>query len=182
MEMQEKVLPDAVLVFLKRDGHIWLARKTKHIGKGLWNGYGGGIEIGETPRETVVREAGEETRPSKHLHGVTIRPADLHFIGIAYFTTITESGERRLCKVRIYMTSIWEGEIWSSEEMIDPTPFRENKLPFQEMMLADRVWLPAALIAQNSGKKIIVRATYGPGQKTLIGEVRVEYVDELSEE
>ncbi|MBI4136155.1 MAG: NUDIX domain-containing protein [Candidatus Vogelbacteria bacterium] len=52
----EKVLKEATLVFLVRAGKVLLARKTRHIGEGRWNGYGGGIDSGENLIQCAIRE------------------------------------------------------------------------------------------------------------------------------
>lgn len=53
--------------------------------------------------------------------------------------------------------------------------FDKNKLPLNEMMPADRFWVPEILV----GKKIIAEAHYGPFQKQLLKEVKINYVDKF---
>lgn len=43
------------------------------------------------------------------------------------------------------------------------------------MMPADRFWVPEILV----GKKIIAEAHYGPFQKQLLKEVKINYVDKF---
>ena len=43
-----------------------------------------------------------------------------------------------------------------TKEMIDPRWYKIDNLPFDQMMLADRYWLPQVL----SGKKIIAKVEY----------------------
>jgi 8-oxo-dGTP diphosphatase len=56
----EKVLLNASLCFLVREGKVLLAKKANKIGKNCWNGYGGGVDGKETPEESAVRELREE--------------------------------------------------------------------------------------------------------------------------
>ncbi|MGQ4913028.1 MAG: NUDIX hydrolase [Candidatus Thorarchaeota archaeon] len=52
--------PGVGAIVVGRKG-ILLARRDKDPGKGLWSFPGGGIELGETQEEAVIREVREET-------------------------------------------------------------------------------------------------------------------------
>jgi len=166
---EEKVLTEATVSFLEREGDILLAKKTKKIGMGCWNGYGGGIEKGETAEDAAVRELFEET------NGVVARPEDLKKIAIVFFKNTKSDGRIFICKVHFYIVKKWKGEPKETEEMTNPTWFNKQKLPFHEMMPSDKEWLPIAL----SGKKIIAEASLGPFQQKLLGEVKIKYVKEF---
>ncbi len=56
-----KVAPGLVLCFLLNGEDILMLHRQFPPNKGLWNGVGGHIEPGETPREAVIREVEEET-------------------------------------------------------------------------------------------------------------------------
>ena len=58
----EHVLYHATVVFLIKGNKVLLGKKTRKIGEGRFNGPGGGIEKGEIPEESAVRETFEETR------------------------------------------------------------------------------------------------------------------------
>lgn len=47
--------------FIRRGDDILMLNREKKPNQGLWNGVGGKIEEGETPRENVIREVYEET-------------------------------------------------------------------------------------------------------------------------
>ncbi|MBD3922180.1 8-oxo-dGTP diphosphatase [Paenibacillus sp. PR3] len=49
------------ILFIRQGSKILLLNREKASWMGAWNGVGGHIEPGETPRESVLREAGEET-------------------------------------------------------------------------------------------------------------------------
>jgi len=61
---------------------ILLVRRNKEPGKGMWSIPGGGVEIGETLKEAIIREVLEET-------GVDIEP--LYEIG--YVDLITKDNQ-----------------------------------------------------------------------------------------
>lgn len=160
----EKVLENAVLVFLLKDDEVLLAIKTRNIGMGRRNGYGGGIEEGESPEEAVVRELEKESG------GVIVFEKDLEKAAIVDFENITSDGKTFVCRVHIFLAREWNGEPKETEEMADPRWFKINQLP--RMMPADRFWLPMVL----AGKKIFGKAKYGPRQKVLIGRVKTKEI------
>ncbi len=164
--MQEEILLNATLCFLVKENKVLLAMKTKKIGQGCWNGYGGGIEPEETPEQCALRELNEEAK-------ITISLDSLEKVAIISFHNTKTDGSAFTCKVHVYLASEWKGEIQSTDEMTNPTWFEKDQLPLQEMMPADKEWLPVVL----SGKKIIAEVNYGPLQKTLLGKVKLQYVD-----
>ena len=139
----------------------------KKIGKGSWNGYGGGTEEGESEEEAAVRELREETG------GVETTTKHLEKVAVVDFHNTKESGEIFICQVHIYLVRIWYGTTKPTDEMTNPTWFDINKLPFDEMLPADREWLPLIL----SGKKITAQAWYGPHQKELLRPVEIREVE-----
>ncbi len=164
----EKTLLNATLCYLIKGSEVLLSVKTKNIGKGCWNGYGGGIEPGETPEKAALRELKEEV-------GVIASPDCLEKVAVVDFCNTKSDGSSFNCKVHVYLVSQWMGEPRMSDEMINPTWFDKEHLPLDEMLLADREWLPLVL----SGKKIKAAAQYGPFQKTLLGKTEIQLVDSL---
>lgn len=161
--MEEKILNDATICFLIRDGKVLLAMKTEKIGVGCLNGYGGGIEPGETPEQCAIRELEEECSIRTLKDGI-------EKVAIMKFRNRTSDGFEFICTCHIFLIRKWKGEPKSSETMTDPTWFPVENLPIDKMMPADRLWLPPLL----AGRKIIGMATYGPFQKELIGGVELE--------
>ncbi len=168
---EEKVLLNATLCFLEQGSKILLGFKTKKIGKDCWNGYGGGIEEGETPVQSAIRELEEEL-------GAVASPEHLQKIAVVDFHNIKSDNEIFVCRVHCFLVKKWSGELKKTEEMITPTWFEKGNLPFEKMMPADRHWLPPAL----NGKKIIAKAKYGPFQQELLEEVAIEEVSSFSED
>lgn len=89
------------LCFLTRGAHILMLHRQNPPNRGLWNGVGGHLEPGETPRDCVLREVREET-------GFCL--AEVAFGGILtwdgfetppgglyIFTAAAPSGEPRAC-------------------------------------------------------------------------------------
>ncbi len=161
----EKTLFKATLVFLVKDGRVLLAKKTRKIGKDKWNGYGGGIEEGETVLQCAVREFKDES-------GVIIDPADLQKVAEVTFHNTKGDGTKFSCLVHVFLAERWVGEAEESEEMATPTWFPTNQLPVKEMMPADPFWVPLVLM----GKKVRGEAHYGPAQAELLQPVKIEEV------
>ncbi len=168
---EEKVLHNAVVVLLFRAGKILLALKTKKIGAGFLNGYGGGIEELETPRQTAVRELAEEV-------GLDVASEHLMKVGDLYFLNTMLNGETFECRVRIYCSWKWAGEPRETETMKQPTWFPMREMPYERMMPADRIWFPIVL----SGKKVRGKFPYGPFQQELIGDYVIEEVESFLED
>ena len=159
---KEKVLPHAVLIFLIRGKEVLLARKMFHIGAGCWNGYGGGIENGETPILAAKRELEEES-------GVRVRLGDLELAAEIDFHNHPLGQKPFVCRVSVFLAHQWQGEPKETPEMMTPTWFPISELPLENLMLADPHWLPQVL----AGEKILVEAWYGPRQKTLLRPVEI---------
>jgi len=165
----EKIIRSATVCFLVRNEEILLARKTKHIGAGCWNGYGGEIEAGESPLDAAVRELREESG------GVTADPTDLIKIAENDFHNTKADGSTFITNVHFFIVRHWTGTPCETDEMRSPTWFRVCDLPLDEMMPADRLWLPVAL----GGKRVIGRFSYGPRQQTLLDEGEFRIVEHL---
>ncbi|MEK7653015.1 MAG: NUDIX domain-containing protein, partial [Patescibacteria group bacterium] len=99
----EKTLLQAVLCFFVRGDQVLLAKKMKAIGKGRLNGYGGGIEPGETPLKAIVREVAEESG------GAYVGPEDLVKVAVADFHNTKEDGATFICRVHTYIARSWIG-------------------------------------------------------------------------
>lgn len=164
----EKVLYNATACFLVKKKQILLGLKTKNIGKNCWNGYGGGIEEKDKSiKGAAIRELKEETEE------VITLPEYLEKIAIVDFHNTKSDGKTFVCRVHFYLVRQWEGNAKETDEMIKPTWFDIDNIPYDQMMPADKHWLPVAL----SGKKIIVKAKLGPFQKKLLEDVEIKYVD-----
>lgn len=166
MKEEEKILYEATCLFLIRNGQVLLAMKMKKIGKGKWNGYGGGIEAGETERQACVREMKEESG------GVIVDEKDLLKVADAYFHNNPEDKPPFTLHMAVFFAYKWQGVPITTDEMSNPTWFDFEKIPVDQMIPGDAKWLPVVL----SGKKIRTEMKYGPHQAYLIGDVKIEEV------
>jgi len=166
---EEKILLKATLCFPVNDLNVLLGIKREKIGANCRNGWGGGIEFGETALECIEREVAEEG-------GVVVRQSDFEKVAVVDFTNHTTEGGVFVCRVHVYFLHRWDGEFQPTPEMSDPRWFERQQLPLDAMMLADRYWLPPVM----AGKKLYAQAEYGPSQKTLLGEVKIRYIESLA--
>lgn len=164
-EIRPEIAFDATILFMMRekDGQqeVLLAKKKRGIGIGLWNGYGGGINEGETPEAAACREFAEETE------GATTEECHLENRGTIDFHNMKEDGTTFIVRCYLYVIRDWHGEPKETSEMSAPVWFPIDSLPFDELMPADKFWIPLIL----AGEKIDAEAHYRNKQKELIGEV-----------
>ncbi|WP_435335117.1 8-oxo-dGTP diphosphatase [Haloarchaeobius sp. TZWWS8] len=122
---------EATLCFICDGDEVLLIEKKRGLGAGLYNGPGGKVEPGETPREAVIREVREEVR---------LEVDDLTRLGelLFYF------GDEPLFRCHAYRTESYAGTPEETAEA-DPKWFRVAEVPYDEMWEDDRLWLPHLL-------------------------------------
>ncbi|OGN16739.1 MAG: hypothetical protein A3C88_00015 [Candidatus Yanofskybacteria bacterium RIFCSPHIGHO2_02_FULL_50_12] len=165
MELRkEKVLLEAVLTYLVRDAKVSLSLKPKReegerkIGEGSRNGLGGGRELGESLIDAAIREVFEESGVRLCTHHLTKK-------AIANFHNTKSDGSVFTCRVHVYLATGWFGEPQSVPgHMIDPQWYSFKELPVDEMMPADRFWVPPLLLHPGL---LVVDAHYEQGQQRL---------------
>lgn len=161
---EEKVLLKAVLVFpVRAKGEVLLALKAAKIGAGCWNGYGGGIESGESARSAASRELFEES-------GLKALPGDLQKVAVVDFLNTKSDGKVFRCRVHVFLAPAFSGTPKETKEMLRPSWHKMSEILWGSFMPADRFWLPPVF----EGKKIIASALYGPKQEKLLGPVQVK--------
>lgn len=112
--------------------HIWLGKKKRSFGSGLWNGFGGRQKLGETIRETAKRESHEEA-------GIMlIRMKRVAVIRFVFRQT------RIACEVHYHLSTQWRGVPVETEEMF-PAIFEIDDIPYGTMWPADKLYLPVVL-------------------------------------
>lgn len=131
-----------VVLFVDTRNFVCLARKKQaihHEGEaisyslGLWNGYGGKMEVSdESIESTAIRELFDES-------GVLGKKEDLVAKGSVLFLLSKESKEEPFMEVTFYFLHKWVGSPKETFEMGEPTFFQEDALPYQGMMPADKV-------------------------------------------
>ncbi len=172
--IEEKTLLLGTLCFLKRrlhGGQICLPVKNLKIGAGKRNGYGGGPENGESIEVAAVRELQEES------NGVTTLISCLERIAVVDFHNTKADGSTFTCRVHSFITYQWTGVPEATPEMGKPEWFEISNLPFDQMMPADRFWLPLAL----EGKKVYGQAWYGPHQEELLRPMELKVLSSWRE-
>ncbi|MFA6393029.1 MAG: NUDIX domain-containing protein [Candidatus Paceibacterota bacterium] len=173
MEQEEKVLFKATVVIPVKEGKVLLGMKTRKIGVGCWNGYGGGIEDGESVLECAVRELEEES-------GLKAMQESLEKVAIVDFHNEKSDGSTFVSRVHFFLAKNWNGEPIETEDgaMINHTLFDIENLPYEAMMPADREFFPLIL----KGKKLLVTSYYSPLQKELKRKVEIKEVEFLPED
>ncbi|MCD4752601.1 MAG: 8-oxo-dGTP diphosphatase [Anaerolineaceae bacterium] len=91
------------LCFMFRNSHVLMLERQKEPNKGLWNGVGGHIELGESPNYACLREIREET-------GLSVD--GIRFCGILSW----ESWYFPSGGMYIYSVEAPEGDVVSSDE------------------------------------------------------------------
>lgn len=175
----EKILFHATLCFILGSGHVLLPVKLKKIGAGKRNGYGGGIEPGESSLQSVVRETFEESGgklPNRHENwGIVLNPLQLKKVAIITFHNINAKAESFDCVVDVYTCSDFSGEPVATDEMGPPEWFPTNSVPYSELMSADSIWLKDVLL----GKKLTQEFWYGPRQEKLLRSGPPRYLESI---
>lgn len=128
-----------VLLVLKKENQILLAKKKRGFGEGKYNGIGGKLESEETPDMAMIREAKEE---------IFVKPTEYKKVGLIEFYEYVK-GEKTQVLLYLYIATKWEGNPKESEE-VTPKWFEISNLPKEEMFPDDQYWLPLIL----EGKKI----------------------------
>ena len=129
---------------------VLLARKTRKIGVGLWNGFGGNIKDGETIIDAACRELYEETGGLTSIgtapagqaggqFGIRCEKGDLMTLAKVDIAILPKN-----LSLEVYFFSVQDfvGEAIATEEMSDPTWFFIEEIPYGEMLPADRLFLP----------------------------------------
>ena len=130
---------ETTLLLLRRENQILLAKKKRGFGEGKFNGVGGKLEGEETPEMAMIREAQEE---------ISITPTEYSKVGVMDFIEYFKGNKENLV-FHLFVATEWIGNPQESDEM-KPEWFDLDKIPYDNMFVDDRYWLPFVL----EGKKI----------------------------
>lgn len=127
------------LLFLRRGDEILLAMKKRGFGEGKYNGIGGKVEKEETIEQAAIREWQEEI-------GVT--PKDIQPVATLDFSFPLKHKMQGWNKVHVFISEQWEGHPTETEEM-KPEWFKISEIPYDNMWVDDRYWLPDVLAGRT---------------------------------
>jgi 8-oxo-dGTP diphosphatase len=131
---------NTLLFLLKPESdEILLAMKKRGFGAGKLNGVGGKVEPDEIIEASAVREAHEEI-------GVQILPENLKKVAEIKFSFDQKPDWSIHCHV--FLATEWKGEPMETEEMA-PTWFKVAEIPYDQMWIDDKHWLPLVLEGKN---------------------------------
>jgi 8-oxo-dGTP pyrophosphatase MutT (NUDIX family) len=132
------------LVFVLDEARgVLLGMKKRGFGVGLWNGFGGKVEAGESVVAAAARELSEEA-------GIAVAERDLTRRAMLRFEWRSEEeksdAEERTppFNVSVYTATRYAGTPVESDEM-KPKWFATDAVPLDAMWEDDRYWLPAIL-------------------------------------
>ncbi|NXA49379.1 8ODP triphosphatase, partial [Nothocercus julius] len=120
------------LVLVVQPPRVLLGMKKRGFGAGLWNGFGGKVQPGESIEEAARRELLEES-------GLTVDT--LQKMGQITFEFV---GNSELMEVHIFRADDFHGEPTESDEM-RPQWFQLDEVPFNHMWADDAYWFPLVL-------------------------------------
>ena len=152
------------LLFIIDGERVLLAKKKKKFGAGYWNGFGGGVEEGESIEESAVRETKEEC-------GIDVKLEDLQ--KVAHIKFIFPDVEGYDHDVHVFTARAHAGTPIETDEM-GPFEWHELKhLPLNEMWPSDVEWVP--LVLQEH--KTIEATCYFLGTEKPFTVGKFEYTD-----
>lgn len=125
----------ATLCYPIVDGEALLIRKRRGLGAGNVIGPGGKVEPGETPLEAVRREVREELR---------VEARGVERVGVFEFHFGSEAPDDDSMEVHVFRADGVEGDPEATDEAV-PEWHPVDDLPYDEMWIDDRIWLPHLL-------------------------------------
>jgi len=123
------------LAIVRDDERVLLGKKKRKHGQGFWNGFGGGVEDGETIEAAVVRELQEEVR---------ITPERIVKRGVLEFHYPDKPLGADEHEVHVFEVREFYGEPTETDEMA-PKWFMFADIPYDNMWADDKEWLPVLL-------------------------------------
>lgn len=139
------------VVFPVRDNEVLLAMKHRDFGEGWWNGYGGKVED-----ETFDENARRETRDESDL---VVGSLNLAARLLFYFN------DQPGLACQAYITDDFTGTPVDSDEMINPTWFNIQDIPYDTMWPGDDQWIPH-ILPVRPGAEVLNFAIYFNADKT----------------
>jgi 8-oxo-dGTP diphosphatase len=161
-------MKDATLCFVVQGNPIskvLLGLKKGGFGEGKYDGFGGKIEVGETPLTAAIRELEEES-------GLRVEPEHVQYV--AHLTFVFPAKPDWSQIVHAFVATQWTGTPVETLEMI-PAWFDLQDIPYARMWDDSAYWLARIL----AGGRLRARIVFRPDNAT-VGHVVIEPLDELS--
>lgn len=153
------------LLFILNGEKVLLGKKKVRFGAGYWNGFGGGVEEGESIEQSAVRETKEEC-------GLTVSVHDLTKVAHIQFNFEEKPDYNH--DVHVFVTNKFSGEPIETEEM-EPQWHELKNIPLHEMWPSDPCWVPLVL---QQGKKIEAECLFiGPEKPFPVGKFEYREVE-----
>ena len=159
-------MKDATLCFVVQGDPIrkvLLGLKKAGFGQDKFDGFGGKIELGETPLVAAVRELEEES-------GLRAVPERMRYV--AHLTFVFPNKPDWSQIVHAFVASQWQGEPVETLEMI-PTWFDLQDIPYARMWDDSAYWVARIL----AGGRLRGRIVFRPDNST-VGHAVLEPLDE----
>ncbi len=121
------------------DGELLLIRKQRGLGEGNIVGPGGKVEAGETPLEAARREVREELQ---------VTPTGVEKCGEFAFHFGDGEPDDDSMYVHVFTAADIDGTPVETEEAV-PEWYPAAELPYDEMWVDDRIWMPHMLAGET---------------------------------
>lgn len=122
----------ATVVYPIKGYKITLGIKQRKIGAGLYNGWGGKVEEGETIRQNICNEFEQETK------GAKLYPEKIHPVALVHFFFADNDTDIPDFDVTFYIADEFVGIIQDTDEMKSAKPFSFDMVPYEKMLPADK--------------------------------------------
>eukprot|EP00899_Mesostigma_viride_P000198 jgi/Mesvir1/10179/Mv05154-RA.1 len=117
------------LVLLRTGDKVLLGKKLRGPGAGLYNGFGGKVEEGESVWEAAHRELEEEC---------CVRARQLTLQGVLQMHF---DDQDRPWEIHVFGAHEWDGSPQATDEM-EPRWFPLDAIPYENMWADDPIWMP----------------------------------------
>jgi 8-oxo-dGTP diphosphatase/2-hydroxy-dATP diphosphatase len=155
------------LLFIVDGDKVLLGKKKVRFGAGYWNGFGGGVEEGESIVESASRETKEEC-------GLTVSPEDMTKVAHIQFNFEEKPDYNH--DVHVFITNKFSGEPIETEEML-PQWHNLSELPLGQMWPSDPYWVPLVL---QQDKKIVAECLFIGSEKPFpVGKFEYKEVETI---
>lgn len=135
------IFTQTTLCYILNDkNQVLLIKKKKGLGWGKYNGPGGKVEKGETPKDGVIREVWEE---------VGLKISDVEDRGFLEFVTDGLGFDQRCY---IFVSKKYSGKLKETDEA-RPHWVDISKIPCENMWEDDQYWLPEVLAGGKAAKR-----------------------------